>query len=66
MTEKLVVRHLSAWFGKTRALHDINLGLRGESGDRDNRSFGMRQIDAGALPQPHARSGAGRDGPRAK
>jgi len=27
MVEKLVVRRLSAWFGKTRALHDINLGI---------------------------------------
>src|SRR5271169_6261583 len=27
MTDKLVVRHLSAWFGKTRALRDINLGI---------------------------------------
>ena len=27
MTEKLVVRHLSAWFGKTRALRDVNLGI---------------------------------------
>lgn len=27
MTEKLVVRHLSAWFGKTCALRDINLGI---------------------------------------
>ena len=27
MTEKLVVRHLRSWFGKTRALRDINLGI---------------------------------------
>jgi phosphate transport system ATP-binding protein len=27
MSEKLVVRHLSAWFGQNRALHDINLGI---------------------------------------
>src|SRR5438445_7482405 len=27
MSEKLLVHNLSAWFGKTRALHDINLGI---------------------------------------
>jgi phosphate transport system ATP-binding protein len=27
MADKLVTRHLSAWFGKTRALHDINIGI---------------------------------------
>ncbi len=27
MADKLVTRRLSAWFGKTRALHDINIGI---------------------------------------
>ena len=61
MAEKLVVKNLSAYFHKNRALKDISLSFEENRDRRDNRPLRMRQVHAGAMPQPDARGRARRN-----
>ena len=54
MAEKLVVKNLNAYFHKNRALKDVSLSFEEDAYRGDYRALGMRQIDAGAMPQPDA------------
>ena len=54
MAEKLVVKNLSAYFYKNRALKDVSLSFEQDRIAAIIGPVGMRQIDAGAMPQPDA------------
>ena len=53
---KIDIRDLNFYYGKAHALKHVNFGVPGECGDRDHRSFGVRQVDAAAHDQPHLRA----------
>ena len=46
---------LSAYYGDSHAVKGVDLDFERQRGHRDHRPVGLRQVDAGALHQPHAR-----------
>ena len=48
-------RACNAYYGSNHAVRGVDLALRRRQGDRDHRPLGLRQVDDGALHQPHAR-----------
>ena len=53
---KIDIRDLDFYYGKAHALKRRQPRRARERGDRDHRSFGLRQVDAAAHHQPHLRA----------
>ena len=54
------VDDLHAYYGDTHAVKGVDLDYARQPGDGDDRAVGLRQVDARALHQPHARGDPGR------
>ena len=51
----MALRDLHAYYGDDHAVQGVDARLRGQPGHGDDRPVGLRQVDAAALHQPHAR-----------
>ena len=56
----VALEDLHAFYGDTHAVKGVDLDVRRQPGHGDDRPVGLRQVDARALHQPHARGDPGR------